>query len=97
MASARQLPELISEFFDLARQYLKDAILEPARRLGRQAGLGFAASFVLTLAALFLGVALMRTLVRVMPDGLVWTGLGYLAASIALLATTGFVMWRATR
>lgn len=97
MASVRQLPEMIGEFIQLARQYLKDAILVPARRLGRLAGFGFAASLLYVLAALFLGIAAMRFLVHLMPDGAIWSGLGYLAASVALLAMTGLVMWRATK
>jgi len=97
VASVRQLPEMISEFIDLARQYLKDAILEPARRLGRLAGFGFAASMLFILAALFLAVSAMRLIVHFMPDGALWSGLGYLASAAALLAMTGLVMWRATR
>lgn len=97
MASIRQLPELVGEFIDLAKQYLKDAILQPARRLGRLAGFGFAAALVFILAALFLSVSALRLIVHVMPDGAIWSGLGYLAASLSLLALTGLVMWRATR
>jgi hypothetical protein len=97
MAGARQLPQLITEFVDLAKQYLKDAILEPARRLGRLAGFGFAASLVFVLAALFLGVAVLRVIVHAMPDGAIWSGLGYVLSAIALLGMTGLVMWRATR
>jgi len=97
MAGARQLPQLIAEFVDLAKQYLKDAILEPARRLGRLAGFGFAASLVFVLAAVFLGVAVMRVIVHAMPDGAVWSGFGYVVSALALLGLTGLVMWRATR
>jgi succinate dehydrogenase/fumarate reductase cytochrome b subunit len=97
MASPRELPDMIGEFFALAKQYLKDSILEPARALGRLAAMSFAGSVIFVLAALFLGVAGMRLIVSVMPDGMIWSGVGYMAASLALLATTGLVMWRATR
>lgn len=97
MASAKQLPEMITEFIELAKQYLKEQTLEPAKRLGRLAGFSFAGSMLFVLAGLFLAVAVMRLIVGVMPDGAVWSGLGYMAASIALLAATGLVMWRAAR
>jgi len=97
MATVRQLPEMIGEFIELAKQYLKDAILAPARRLGRLAGFSFAAALLFILAALFLGVVALRVIVAVMPDGAIWSGLGYLAAAVVLLGLTGGVMWRATK
>jgi len=97
MATPRELPDMIGEFFALAKQYLKEHTLEPAKALGRLAGMSFAASMLFVLAGLFLAVAGMRLIVSVMPDGAIWSGLGYMAASLALLAATGLVMWRATR
>jgi len=97
MATPRELPDMIGEFFALAKQYLREHTVEPAKALGRLAGMSFAASMLFILAGLFLAVAGMRLIVSVMPDGQVWSGLGYMLASIALLAVTGLVMWRATR
>lgn len=97
MATPRELPDMIGEFFALAKQYLREHTIEPAKALGRLAGMSFAASMLFILAGLFLAVAGMRLIVSVMPDGQVWSGLGYMLASIALLAVTGLVMWRATR
>ena len=81
----------------MSRDYLRESTVEPARRLGRLAGISFAASICFVLAAGFLAVAGMRWVLKVMPDGIVWSGLGYLSASLALLAGMGLVMWRATR
>lgn len=97
MAGVTELPDLVGEFIDLSKQYLREQTIEPARALGRLAGFSAAASMLFILAAGFLGVAGTRWLLRVMPDGAIWSGVGYLAASFALLATTGLVMWRATR
>lgn len=97
MASVTELPDLVGEFIDLATRYLREQTIEPAKRLGRLAGFGFAAALLFILAAGFLAVAGMRLLLKVMPDGMVWSGVGYLAAAFSLLAVTGLVMWRATR
>lgn len=97
MAGPTELPQLISEFIDLARDYLREHTIAPARRLGRLAGLSFAASILFVLAALFLGVVVLRVIVDAMPDGSIWSGFGYILASFALLLLTGLVMWRATR
>jgi hypothetical protein len=32
-----------------------------------------------------------------MPDGAIWSGLGYIASAIALLVLTALIMWRAAR
>jgi hypothetical protein len=97
MASATELPDLVGEFIDLSKQYLREQTVEPARRLGRLAGFSAAASVLFVLAAGFLGVAGTRWLLRVMPDGAVWSGVGYLLATLGLLGATGLAMWRATR
>ena len=97
MAQFSELPDLVGEFIDMSRDYLRESTMEPARRLGRLAGFSFAASICFVLAAGFLAVAGMRWTLKVMPDGIVWSGLGYIAASMALLAGMGLVMWRATR
>lgn len=97
MAGPKELPQLIGEFFELAKEYLKENTLVPARRLGRLAGYSFAASLLFVLAALFLGVLILRAITGVMPDGAIWSGFGYVLSAIALLALTGLVMWRATR
>ena len=97
MASVTELPDLIGEFIDLSKQYLREQTIEPARRLGRLAGYSAVASVLFILAAGFLGVAGLRWLLRVMPEGAVWSGVGYLLSSVTLFAVTGVVMWRATR
>lgn len=97
VAGPTELPQLISEFFDLAKNYLRDSIVVPARRLGRLAGVSFAASMLFVLAALFLAVVILRVIVGAMPDGAIWSGFGYILSALCLLALTGLVMWRATK
>jgi hypothetical protein len=97
MASARELPDMVGEFLALAKQYLWENTVGAAKALGRLAAISFAASTVFVLAGLFLAVAGMRFVVLAMPDGAIWSGLGYILASVGLLAATGLVMWRATK
>lgn len=97
MPGPKELPQLISEFIDLAKEYLRENTVVPARRLGRLAGFSLAASMLFVLAALFGGIVVMRVIVDAMPDGAIWSGFGYVLASLALLGTTALVMWRATR
>jgi hypothetical protein len=95
VANEKQLPELVTEFIDLSKQYVRERTLEPARALGRLGGFGMAAALLFVLAAVFLGIAAMRLIVYVLPDGAIWSGFGYVLSAIALFAVTGLVMWRA--
>ena len=97
MASPTELPQMISEFIDLAKEYLREHTIVPAKKLGRLAGFSFAASMLFMLAALFLAVVVLRTIVGAMPDGTIWSGLGYILSALALLLLTGLVMWRAAK
>lgn len=97
MARTNEIPELVGEFVDLSKQYLREQTLEPAKALGRLAGFSFAGAFVLVLAVLFLSIAGMRLIIEALPDGPMWSGLGYIVSSFALLIFTGVMMWRVTR
>ncbi|NQV06048.1 hypothetical protein HQ535_05820 [bacterium] len=97
MARVKELPDLVTEFTDLAKEYVRERTVEPAKKLGRLGGYGLAAAIMFVLAALFLGIAATRTLIRVLPDGAIWSGLGYFLGMLTLLAVTGFVGWRASK
>ena len=100
MARTNELPEMVGEFIDLTKQYVREQTLEPAKKQGRLAGFSFAGAIVMALASIFLSVALMRLIVDVLPGGpdhAMWTGLGYILSSFALFVLTGLLMWRLTR
>ena len=97
MARPSELPQLITEFIDLAKDYLRENTIEPAKKLGRLFGFSLGASLVFMLAALFLAIVGMRLLLEVMPDGQIWSGFGYILSALGLLAVTGLVVWRAAK
>lgn len=97
MAKARELPQQVAEFVELAKEYTKQRTVEPAKALGRAAGFGIAAALVFTLAALFLAVAGMRLIVDALPGTPIWGGLGYILAALGLFAVAAVVAWRAAK
>ena len=86
-----------AEFGALAKDYVRQRTLEPAKALGRAAGLGFAAAFLFTLAALFLAVAGMRSIEYALPDGVIWEGFARVLAAFGLFFVVGLVAWRASK
>lgn len=94
MARTRELPQLVSEFFDLAKAYLRQETIEPVKRLGRALAMGLAAGVAFFLGAIFLAVAGVRLAVEVMPAEPAnpwWSALGYVAAAMGLLVLTAVV------
>jgi len=92
MASAQEIPELISESLDLTKQYLKQETVEPAKRLGKAAGFGFGAAALFGMAALLAGIAINRWIIRLLPDGRAWSGLAYVISAVVLVALAGIIM-----
>jgi hypothetical protein len=84
MAKQAELPELVEQFVEMSKEYLLQETVEPAKKLGRYAGNALGAAAAFALGALFLAIAGARLIIRVLPDGPYWQGLGYVLAAIAL-------------
>ncbi|HSQ37155.1 MAG TPA: hypothetical protein VLS92_04595 [Acidimicrobiia bacterium] len=97
MARARELPQQVGEFVQLAKEYTKQRTLEPAKALGRAAGLGLAGALLFSLAAVFLAVAGTRLIVDALPDTAIWGGLGYILGALGLFIVAGIIAWRAVK
>ncbi len=100
MSGVKELPELISEFVDLAKGYLRQETLDPAKRLVRYAGFSFAAGLVAALGAIPLAVAGNRLVIDLLPSDpghRMWSGLGYLLSALGLLAIAGIIARLAAR
>lgn len=94
MASTKELPQLVSEFVDLSKAYLRQETVGRAKLLGRQAGFGLAAAFVGALAATLLAVAGVRLLIDVMPgepSHRMWSGLAYILGSVLTVGLGGLI------
>lgn len=97
MAKATELPQLISEFVDMSKEYLRQETIEPAKQLGRFAGFSLGASVLFCFGALFLSVAGMRWLISLLPSGPYWEGLGYVITAVGLLLVAGLVGFAGSR
>lgn len=97
MPEPHEIPEIASELADMSRDYLRQETLEPAKRLGKQAAMGFGGAIVLAIGSVCLAWALYYGLQLLFPDGEWWVvlsrGLTALAAGIA----AGIIGWRLSR
>lgn len=85
MADIQDIPRLIREFTDLAKEYLLQETVEPAKKLGYFAGMSLGAAALWSVALILLSVAGLRALFGVLGDGPYWEALAYVAYAIGLV------------
>ncbi len=89
--SLRQIPDLVVEFWDLAKAYLIQETVVPAKQLGHLAGFSLGAAAAWAVAIILLAVASLRAIVDALPDSPYWEALGYLITVVALLGLAGVI------
>lgn len=97
MAGPSELPQLVTEFVDMSKEYLRQETVDPAKRLGRFAGFTIGASLMFAIGGILLAIAGMRGIIYLLPEGPNWEALGYVLAALALGAIIGIVVAVAQR
>ena len=92
MSQIQDLPRLISEFVEMARAYLIQETVEPAKRLGAFAGMSIGAAALWAVALVLLAVAGMRALTDLLPEGAYWEALAYLLFVIVVIGFLALVV-----
>ncbi len=97
MPGPSELPDLVTEFVDMSKEYLRQETLEPAKRLGRFAGFTIGASMLFAIGGLLLAIAGMRGIIYLLPEGPNWSALGYILAALAIAMILGIMVGLAGR
>ena len=97
MAEPSEIPQMVTDLVDMTKEYAIQETVEPAKKLGKAAGMSLLAGFLWSIGAILISVAGMRYLVRALPDTPLSSALGYTIAAVALLSIAGFIMWVVTR
>ncbi len=97
MANPTELPELISEFVDMSKEYLRQETLEPAKQLRRFAGYSIGAGVAFAIGTLLLSIAGLRWLLELLPDGPNWQGLGYVVTALILGGVAALIVMVGSR
>jgi hypothetical protein len=94
MPSAREIPEIATELVDMAREYLRQETLEPAKQLGKQAGMAVGGAMVMGIGAICLAWALYYGLRLVLPEGEWWVVLARGLTAVGAFAVAALIGWR---
>ena len=97
MSDVNEIPQMAGELVELSKEYLRQETLEPAKRLGKVAGLSIGAGMLIAIGVILLATAGMRYLIEVFPDGGLWTALALFASAVVSAGVAGLFVWRATR
>jgi hypothetical protein len=92
MAGPTELPQLVGEFVDLSKEYLRQETLEPAKQLGRYAGFSAGAAVAFALGGFFLAVAALRGITALLPDGPNWSALAYILTALAIAIVSAMIV-----
>ena len=85
MAQIQDIPKLVAQFIELAKEYLLQETLEPAKKLAHFAGYSIGAAALWAAALVLLSVAGLRALIDVLEPGPYWEALGYVIFSLVLV------------
>lgn len=81
----------------MSRDYLREQTIDPAKRLGRVAGLGIAAGLVFGFTALFGALAVYALSLQLLGEGVWWTVLARGITTVVAFGIAGLIGWRLTK
>lgn len=94
MARPQEIPQLTTELIDMSREYLRQETLEPAKRLGKHAGMGIGGAALLSFGSFLMVLGLYFALRMVFPDGEWYEVLARFLTALGAAAVGGLVVWR---
>ena len=94
MANAQEIPHIATELVEMTKEYLLQETLEPAKKLGKHAGLGFGGALIMAVGAVCLAWAIYYGLQLVLPEGEWWVVLARLLTAILSASAALIFAWR---
>jgi hypothetical protein len=92
MAQIQDIPRLVSEFYELSRDYLLQETVEPAKKLGHFAGFSMGAAALWAIALVLLSVAGLRAFYDLLPDSPYWEAAAYVIVAVIVIAFLALVV-----
>lgn len=94
MANPQEIPNIATELVEMTKEYLRQETLEPAKALGKQAGMGLGGAVIMSIGAMCLVWGLYYGVQLLLPEGQWYVVLARGVTAIAAAAAAGIVGWR---
>jgi len=95
--ATKEIPQLTQELVEISKAYLVQETIEPAKQLGRTAGISLAGGMLIALGALFLVLGANQGFLSLSDDGRLWVALVSLLTAVVALAFAALAGWRASK
>ena len=94
MPDSKEIPQIATQLVDMSREYLRQEVVEPAKSLGKQAGLGVGGAVLLAIGAIVGAWGLYYGLIMWLPEGEWYVVLSRFIVAVTAAAIAGLVVWR---
>jgi len=94
MPGPQEIPQIATELVDMSREYLRQEMIEPAKRLGKHAGMGVSGALIMAIGAICFAWALYYGLQLWLPEGEWWVILARGLTAVAAAGAAGVIVWR---
>lgn len=94
MPNPQEIPQIVTELVEMSREYLRQETLEPAKKLGKHAGMGIGGAIVMAIGAVCLAWGMYYGLIMLLPEGEWWVILSRGLTAIAAAGAAGLIIWR---
>jgi hypothetical protein len=98
MTEPQEIPQLTTELIDMSREYLRQETIEPAKRLGKHAGLGIGGAVVVAIGVVCLAWGLYYGLTQLfsatVSDNQWWVVLSRFITALVTAGVAGIIVWR---
>lgn len=94
MPDSQEIPQITNELVDMSREYLRQEVAEPAKKLGKQAGLGIGGAIMVAIGAFLAAWGVYYGLVLWLPEGEWWVVLARFITALVAAGLAGLVVWR---
>jgi hypothetical protein len=94
MNDFKEIPDLTRDLFEMSKEYLLQETVEPAKALGKQAGMGIGGAFLFSLGAFLAVLGVYSLFVMVLPETEWYVVLARFLTAIVAAGSAGLVAWR---
>jgi hypothetical protein len=94
MANPQEIPNIATELVEMTREYLRQETLEPAKRLGKHAGMGVGGALIMAIGAVCLVWGLYYGLQLLLPEGPWFVVLARALTAMAAAVAAAIIGWR---
>jgi hypothetical protein len=97
MANPQEIPQLVTELYDMSVEYLRQETIEPAKQLGKQAGMGFGGALVMAIGTFLVALGLYNAFLMWLPEGEWWVVLARFLTVLAALGVAAIIAMKIQR